>query len=124
MRVELASWWKSRLEELAQTLEEGGYSVTLEEIPSYGKDDVQRSVGFALGILIFVGSGAATALVSAVVTDAYNSAKKWVMDRHPEKDEEVAPLNVSVRMTVIDSHGNFILYWEVDSVGIEREDKS
>ena len=101
--------------ELVNSLEKDKFSVIIaahEPIPVTMRAGVPwEQVG------IFVGAGVGTTLINAVVTDIYNSAKKWARVEFGKKSYKRPE-----RVVIYDPSGKVLIVWRIDSQGEREED--
>jgi len=107
------------VEELAALLREDGRSVAVEErerIPErYG-------VVWAETVAIFIGTSVGSGLIGAIVTDVYNTAKRWARDQWKTKPEARPGGRVrSQSFTLYGPDEKPILYWKVSYEGEKEE---
>ncbi len=112
---------RESVQELAAALRETGHSVGIKEPerkrrPGLGFLTVAEAIG------IFIGTGTATTLLNAVVTDIYNSAKGWARLQFKKQQSSNPNLRQSQRFTIYDSEGKPLLSWKIDSDGEYEED--
>jgi hypothetical protein len=113
--------YRESVQELAAALRETGHSVAIEEpeparMPGIGLLTWAETVG------IFIGTGVATTLLNAVVTDVYNSAKNWARKQFKDRKSSNPNLRIPLSFTIYDSRGIRVLSWKIDSDGEYEED--
>jgi len=106
-------------EELAALLRADDRSVAIEErerIPErYG-------VAWAETVAIFIGTSAGSGLIGAMVTDVYNTAKRWARDQWKKKTEARPGGRVrSQSFTLYGPDGKPILHWKISYEGENEE---
>ena len=107
------------MEELAAVLRTDDRSVSIEErerIPErYG-------VVWAETVAIFIGTAAGSGLIGAIVTDVYNTAKRWARDQWKKKTEAHPGGRVrSQSFTLYGPDGKPILHWKISYEGEKEE---
>jgi len=112
---------REAIEDLATQLRQHGHLVVIEErqqIPGrYG-------LPWAEQVGIFVGSGVATTLLNATVSDVYNTAKSWARNRfHSKRKAQPVGHVQPERVTIYGSDNKVLCSWKVDENG-ELEDDS
>lgn len=79
---------RASIEHLADDLRQRGHDAGTEIIPYIPG---RRGVTWPESVAIFVGSGAATALITLVVSDVYSTVKKWARNRFSKRAHQVNP---------------------------------
>jgi hypothetical protein len=111
---------RAEIEELAAMLSKEHRSIAIEE-----RERIPERYGiiWAETVGIFVGAAASTTIIGAIVTDVYNTAKKWARNQFKKKSE--ASLSGRVRtqsFTIYGPDGKPLLYWKISSEGEEEVD--
>lgn len=110
---------RAEVEELAALLRNDDRSVAIEErerIPErYG-------VAWAETVAIFIGTAAGSGLIGAVVTDVYDTAKRWARDQWKNKTQARPGGRVhSQSFTLYSPDGKPILHWKISYEGEKEE---
>jgi hypothetical protein len=69
---------------------------------------------------IFVGSGAATALINLTLNDFYNIAKQWAREKVRQRESAPTSQRWPESIRIYDIRGNLVAYWKIDENG-EKE---
>jgi hypothetical protein len=114
--------FRESVQELAAILKDTGHSVAIEEpkrerLPGIGFLTLAQEVG------IFIGTGVATTLLNAVVTDICNSAKSWARNQVEKPQSSNRPIRQRLSFTIYDAEGKPLLSWKIDSDGEHEEDR-
>lgn len=114
--------FRESVQELVVDLKGTGHSVSIEkpkreQIPGVGFLTLAQEVG------IFIGTGVATTLLNAVVTDIYNSAKSWARNQVKKRKSSNPNLSQRLSFTIYDAEGKPLLSWKIDSDGEHEEDR-
>lgn len=112
--------FRESVQELAVALKNTGNSVAIKE--------PKRRRGPGLGLLtlaqevgIFIGTGVATTLLNAVVTDIYNSAKSWARNQVKKQQSSNPHVHPQQSFTIY-VDGKPLLSCKIDSDGEHEED--
>jgi hypothetical protein len=110
---------RAEVGELAALLRDDDRSVAIEErerIPErYG-------VVWAETVAIFIGTAAGSGLIGAIVSDVYNTAKRWARDQWKKKTTEASPGGRvrSQSFTLYGPDEKPVLFWKISYEG-EKE---
>ena len=105
-------------EELAQNLRENGQGVAVTTYPE-GWASPPRGITPVEQVLIFIGSGVATTLLNAVVTDVYNTAKIWARKRFGTNFRRLDTPTQEIQIIL---PGGTKIVWELDNFGEHERD--
>jgi ribosomal protein L7/L12/DNA-binding CsgD family transcriptional regulator len=101
------------IDDLAAALKAEGRSVALQN--NWGSLQPPAGLSTFEEILIFIGSGASTALLNAIVTDVYNAAKNWGRKRFGNQSRMVnAP---TIRFSIKGPDDERLVVWWIDGEG-------
>lgn len=118
----ISSTRRTEIEELATLLQEDGCSVAIEERERIPGIPECYGVVWAETVAIFIGTSVGSGLIGAIVTDVYNTAKKWTREQW-RKETEAYP-NDRVRSQSFTLYGpdeKPILYWKISYEGESEE---
>jgi len=111
---------RAEVEELAALLREDGRSVIVEE---RGRIPERYGVVWAETVAVFIGTSVGSGLIGAIVTDVYNTAKKWTRDQWKKKKTEARPGGRvrSQSFTLYGPDEKPILSWKISYEGEKEE---
>jgi hypothetical protein len=103
--------------DLVSELARLGYSVSVQETKparsAVSSPNIIEMVG------IFVGTGVATTLINAAVTDMYNSARNWARDRFKRQNR---PDVFVCGFTIYGPDGQPLVFWRISNQGEQETD--